>query len=93
MLHLFSDKRKKTIWDSWNTQHIARHKITPEVVESVGHNEALILRGQQKNRLVLIGQTQETLMITVILEANGRGKYYPFTAYQQMLTVLHCISA
>lgn len=72
---------RKLIWDSWNVQHIARHKITPEEVEKVCHNEPLVLRGQQKNRLVLIGQTEEALLITIILEANGRGKYYPITAY------------
>jgi hypothetical protein len=72
---------RKLIWDTWNIQHIARHKITPDEVETVCHNQPIILRGQQKSRLVIIGSTDEALIITVILESNGKGKYYPITAY------------
>ncbi|HSW88809.1 MAG TPA: hypothetical protein VLG12_06630 [Candidatus Saccharimonadales bacterium] len=72
---------RKLIWDNWNVQHISRHNITPDEVETVCHNKPLILRGQEKNRLVLIGPTEEELIITIILESNGRGKYYPITAY------------
>lgn len=72
---------RKLIWDSWNIKHIARHDITPEEVEYTCHNEPLILRGQQKNRLVLIGKTEENRILAVILESQGRGIYYPITAY------------
>ena len=41
----------------------------------------MVLRGQQKNRLVLIGQTEEERILAVILESQGRGVYYPITAY------------
>lgn len=73
---------RKLIWDSWNIQHIARHSITPEEVEEICHNLPLVLRGQEKGRLVLIGSTEEGRMITVVVEANGYGKYYPVTSYE-----------
>lgn len=72
---------KKLIWDTWNVSHIARHNITPDEVEAVCHGSPLVLRGQQKNRLVVIGQTEESLVMTVILQSKGKDKYYPITAY------------
>lgn len=72
---------RKLTWDSWNTAHIARHHVTPDEVEAVCHANPLILQGQQKNRLVLIGQTEEERILGVILESKGRGVYYPITAY------------
>jgi hypothetical protein len=72
---------RKLIWDSWNVRHIARHNITTEEVEAVCHGLALILRGQQKGRLLLTGPTEERRMISIVLESNGHGIYYPVTAY------------
>ncbi|MBI4091672.1 MAG: hypothetical protein HY427_00470 [Candidatus Levybacteria bacterium] len=73
---------RKLIWDVWNIQHIARHHIVPDEVEEVCHREPLVLRGQQKGRLVLMGPTEAKRMLSVILEAKGQGKYYPITAYE-----------
>jgi uncharacterized DUF497 family protein len=73
---------RKILWDSWNIKHIARHHITPEEVESIFHKQPLVLRGQQKKRLVVIGLTQGNRMITVVIEAKGYGKYYPVTAFE-----------
>ena len=72
---------RKLIWDVWNISHIARHHVTPDEVEAICHRDPLILRGQQKNRLVLIGSTEEERMLAVILESEGSGIYYPITAY------------
>lgn len=72
---------RKLIWDSWNVKHIARHDVTPEEVDYLCHNDPLALRGQKKNRLLLIGATEEKRILAVILESHGRGIYYPITAY------------
>lgn len=73
---------RKLIWDSWNIAHIARHHIIPDEVESLCHGMPLVLRGQKKNRLLLVGQTEESRILTVILEPQGNGIYYPITAYE-----------
>ncbi len=73
---------RKLIWDAWNVQHIARHHITPDEVEEICHKLPLVLRGQQKGRLVLIGLTDEKKFVAVVLEAQGHGTYYPVTAYE-----------
>lgn len=62
-------------------QHIARHHITPDEVEAICHGFPLTLRGQQKNRLVVIGLTEEKRILAIILESKGGGKYYAITAY------------
>lgn len=72
---------RKLIWDSWNVNHIARHHVVPDEVEALCHRLPVVLRGQQKSRLVLIGQTEEKRILGVVLEARGNGKYYPITAY------------
>lgn len=73
---------RKLIWDTWNIQHIARHNIIPDEVEEVCHGLPLVLRGQQKGRLILIGPTEGKRMLTVVLEAKGRKIYYPITVYE-----------
>jgi len=72
---------RKLIWNRWNIQHIARHHVAPDEVEAICHNEPLVLTGQQKNRLVLIGTTEENRMLVVILELKEHAAYYPITAY------------
>lgn len=61
--------------------HIEKHHVVPDEVEEICHGSPLILQGQQKKRLVLIGLTEEQTILTVVLEAKGRGTYYPITAY------------
>ena len=72
---------RKLIWDSWNVSHIARHHVVPDEVESICHGLPLVLRGQQKNRLLLIGLTEEKRILTIVLEPIRNGIYYPITAY------------
>jgi uncharacterized protein len=72
---------RRLIWDAWNISHIARHHVSPDEVEAICHGDPLVLRGQKKNRLVLIGLTEERQIFAVILESKGRGIYYPITAY------------
>lgn len=72
---------RKLIWDAWNIQHIARHQVEPSEIEAVCYSNPLILQGQQKGRLVLLGKTDEERVLGVVLEPKGQGKYYPLTAY------------
>lgn len=72
---------RKLIWDTWNKPHIAHHHVTPGEVEAVCHRNPIVLQGQQKRRLVLIGQTEEERVLGVVLESKGKGHYYVVTAY------------
>ncbi len=72
---------RKLIWNTWNTNHIARHHVLPEEIEEICHGSPLILQGQQKKRFVLIGATEGERILTIVLESKGHGVYYPITAY------------
>jgi len=72
---------RRLIWDLWNIRHIARHNVNSDEVEAVCHSDPVILRGQQKNRVLLIGITDEERILAVILEPKGKGMYYVITAY------------
>ncbi len=73
---------RKLVWDAWNIQHIARHRVEPFEVEAVCHNDPLVLQGQQKGRLVVLGKTEEERLLGVVLEPKGKGHFYPVTAYE-----------
>lgn len=72
---------RKLIWDTWNKQHIARHHVVPGEVEAICHGNPVVLQGQQKGRLVVIGQTEEGRVLGAVLKSKGQGQYYPVTAY------------
>lgn len=67
------------IWDSWNVAHIARHKVTPDEAEEVCQSNPLVQEGK-KGRLLIIGFTKMRRILTVILDREGEGIYYPVTA-------------
>ena len=67
------------IWDAWNVAHITRHGVTPEEVEEVCQGPHL-LRQAYKGRLMLIGPTLAARMLSVVLEPEGEGVFYPVTA-------------
>jgi uncharacterized protein len=72
---------RRLIWDTRNVVHIARHKVIPEDVEEVAQHNPLVQRGKIRNRVVLIGETNEKRLLAVVLENRGGGNYYPVTAY------------
>lgn len=69
----------RLIWDSWNIAHIARHGVTQDEVEEICHNDPLVQTGK-KGRLLIIGFNQGGKMLTVILDEESQGIYYPVTA-------------
>jgi uncharacterized DUF497 family protein len=69
------------IWNTWNEKHIIRHGVIPEEVEEVTQHNPLIQRGKIRNRVVLVGETNEERLLVVVLQNRGGGNYYPVTAY------------
>lgn len=70
---------RKLRWDDWNIDHIAKHDVTPDEVEKVCHKDSLLEVGK-KGRLLIIGLVDDKRMITVVLDHEGKGRYYPVTA-------------
>lgn len=58
------------IWDNWNRQHLAKHKITPEEVEEVCHGQNQTVESYRK-RIQLSGKTKKGRKIIIILSPIG----------------------
>jgi len=53
-------------WNNWNIEHIDKHHITPEEIESVAFdNEPLIIRGRNESRL-MYGKTPRGRYILIV---------------------------
>ena len=59
--------------------HIARHDVTPQEVVEVCHGDPLVQEGK-KGRSLVLGPTLAGRMLTVVLDQEGEGVYYPVTA-------------
>jgi len=71
---------KKLIWDEKNIAHIARHHVTPEDIKDVATGFH-ITKVAHKNRIIIVGKTQDGRILEIVLQLKGRGRYYPITAY------------
>jgi len=70
---------RRLIWDAWNEAHIARHQVTREEVEEVCQARPIVQEGYGGRSLV-IGPTRSGRMLTIVLDPEGEGIYYPVTA-------------
>lgn len=70
---------RRLIWDDWNVEHIAHHAVKLEEVEEVCHSDPVVRRTRD-GRFLVIGRTDAGEFLTVILDPEGNGVYYPVTA-------------
>ena len=70
---------RRLIWDEWNVTHIARHKVIPNEAEEVCHGNPVVQKGS-KGRSLVFGPTKTGRMLTVVLDPEEVGVYYPVTA-------------
>lgn len=64
-------KIARVVWDGWNTEHVAKHGVSPEEAEQVLAGET-ISEDTYKQRLLVIGSTKSGRILTVIV---GRVPY------------------
>ena len=69
---------KKLIWDEFNTEHIKKHKVIVEEVESIA-KKIIFHKKAKNNRYSIIGRAG-TRILTIIISRVGVGIYYPVTA-------------
>lgn len=69
---------KELIWDEYNREHIQRHNVSIDEIETAGKN-FLAHEKTKKGRYLIIGRVGRR-MITVIIRRYGIGIYYPVTA-------------
>lgn len=69
---------KKLIWDEFNVEHIKKHDVRVDEVESLAKNIALHKKAKQ-GRYSIIGRVG-LRMLTAIVDRRELGIYYPVTA-------------
>ena len=65
-------------WDKANTEHVARHQVSPEEVGQACRIQPKVRRGRCGRYLVL-GRTAEGRYLLVVLVYLGRGEARPIT--------------
>lgn len=81
---------KGLIWDEWNREHIAKHKVTVKEVEEVCHGKFKVIKSYRK-RMQISGKTNNCRKLTIILSPEdrsfkvyGEGIFYPITAFKEV---------
>ncbi len=69
---------KELIWDEWNIEHIKKHSVAQDEVESVVRN-IITHKKAKKGRYLIIGRTGSRI-ISVAVSRKGVGVYYPVMA-------------
>lgn len=72
-------KINRVIWEDWNINHIAKHKVTQAEVEEVLHNK-FIVRPTYRDRLLLIGKTENGRLISTVVHEDDKDTYYIITS-------------
>ncbi|HVF69819.1 MAG TPA: hypothetical protein VNA13_04635 [Xanthomonadales bacterium] len=78
------------IWDDWNREHLAKHKVSPEEVEEICHGKYQAFESF-RGRIQVIGKTKSGKKLIIILSPEDRdlkiyggGLYYPITAFEEV---------
>jgi len=71
---------KRVRWDEQNLDHITRHQVEQDEVESVAFGPHHVRRGRQENRYELYGQTDEGRYLFIIIDREVKGVFYVVTA-------------
>ena len=79
-------------WDSANTEHIARHGITPQECEDAYRNGPMVIEHQRRRherRRLCLGETNRgRLLAFVVIERKGKIRFvtaYPMHAAQRRI--------
>jgi len=65
-------------WDEWSEEHIAGHGVRFEEVEEAVQN--ILYNRRSGEYQLVIGQTASGRYLTIVLDDEGDGFWYPVTA-------------
>ena len=75
---------KNLIWDEWNIEHIAKHRVKPEEAEQACQGKHLANKWKNKTYRI-IGRTTSGRYLTIFLASRNKQSYYPVTARDSTL--------
>jgi len=70
-------------WDDWNIEHISRHEVSQEDVETASHSDPILFKQSYKNCLVILDPAPDSRNLAVIIgwvPGASEDLYYVFTA-------------
>ena len=71
---------RRLIWEKTNTDHVARHHVTPQEVEQVCHGKYITF-DVHHGRYMIVGSTLTKRILAIIIDPEPKaGVYYPVTA-------------
>jgi len=70
---------RRLIWDSWNINHLKKHRVTVSEVEEACKKIKKSFTSHQ-NRLIILGESKNQRLLTIVLASKGKNQYYIVTA-------------
>ena len=71
--------KPQLVWDTWNIEHIKKHKVTVGEVEQAYLNEIIRAPGK-KGRILVIGSTKKDRLITIFISYQKQPDPYVVSA-------------
>ena len=70
---------KEVVWDDFNIAHIGEHDVSVDEVEDVcnGKVDAFL---SHSGRFMVIGETKDGRILSIVLAQKSKGVFYPVTA-------------
>lgn len=72
-------KIEELIWDNWNIEHIGRHRVRVAEIEEACDQPVKAFKSY-KDRLIILGKTKNSRLLTIVLVKQGKKIYYVVTA-------------
>ncbi|MEI8067997.1 MAG: BrnT family toxin [Candidatus Shapirobacteria bacterium] len=70
---------RELIWDDWNVEHIKKHNVCVIEVEEACFKLIKSFKSYQ-NRLIILGETKNNRLLTLVLIKKSEENYYVVTA-------------
>lgn len=71
---------EQLIWDDWNIAQIARHNVSPQLVENSLSDAHVVFLRAKHGRVMVLGRAGSRLITTVLNEQETKGIFYVVTA-------------
>lgn len=72
-------RKELLIWDSWNKNHIKKHKVTVKEIEEVYYSKT-VENQSYLGRMILIGQTKKGRLLLIVISFAKQKEAYIVSA-------------
>lgn len=72
-------KDYKLVWDDWNKEHLKKHKVSVREVKQAFKAKEIV-QESYKGRLIVIGRTKKSRILTIVLSLEKQKNAYVVSA-------------